>query len=242
MTTESILTRVNDILRMEGEASRHAALRVLSDDLAAQLRREIAAENKQGSALKVITGLLRTVRKTNARTTLHYAWKDEKGRQCVCDGYRAYRLTEPLPLEDRPADAGEPINLSAIVPDVTKGGYRAVPLPDAKAVRALIALERAAKGRKAAPLWEFGPGLPAVNAAYLLELMTVLPDAAAIYCGTDFAPLYASDAHGDALLLPVKPAADAALAILSHGQPQLHEYDVTPDQFAALACRLPAVA
>ena len=83
MNTESILTRVNDILRMEGEASRHAALRVLSDDLAAQLRREIAAENKQGSALKVITGLLRTVRKTNARTTLHYAWKDEKGRQCV---------------------------------------------------------------------------------------------------------------------------------------------------------------
>ncbi len=123
MTTESILTRVNDILRMEGEASRHAALRVLSDDLAAQLRRETAAENKQGSALKVITGLLRTVRKTNARTTLHYAWKDEKGRQCVCDGYRAYRLTEPLPLEARPADAGEPINLSAIVPDVAKGGY-----------------------------------------------------------------------------------------------------------------------
>ena len=190
MNTESILTRVNDILRMEGEASRHAALRVLSDDLAAQLRREIAAENKQGSALKVITGLLRTVRKTNARTTLHYAWKDEKGRQCVCDGYRAYRLAEPLPLEDRPADAGEPINLSAIVPDVAKGGYRAVPLPAARDVRALIALERAAKGRKAAPLWEFGPGLPAVNAAYLLELMTVLPGAAAIYCGTDFAPLY----------------------------------------------------
>lgn len=242
MNTESILTHVNDILRMEGEASRHAALRVLSDDLAAQLRREIAAENKQGSALKVITGLLRTVRKTNARTTLHYAWKDEKGRQCVCDGYRAYRLTEPLPLEARPADAGEPINLSAIVPDVAKGGYRAVPLPAARDVRTLIALERAAKGRKAAPLWEFGPGLPAVNAAYLLELMTVLPDAATIYCGTAFSPLYASDAHGDALLLPVKPAADAALAILSPGQPSLPEYDVTPDQFAALACRLPAAA
>ena len=117
-----------------------------------------------------------------------------------------------------------------------------MPLPAARDVRALIALERAAKGRKAAPLWEFGPGLPAVNAAYLLELMTVLPDAATIYCGTAFSPLYASDAHGDALLLPVKPAADAALAILSPGQPRLTEYDVTPDQFAALACRLPAVA
>ena len=39
-----------------------------------------------------------------------------------------------------------------------------------------------------------------------------------------------------------KPAADAALAILSPGQPCMHEYDVTPEQFAALACRLPAVA
>ena len=42
--------------------------------------------------------------------------------------------------------------------------------------------------------------------------------------------------------MPVKPAANAALAILSPGQPSLPEYDVTPDQFAALACRLPAVA
>ena len=117
-----------------------------------------------------------------------------------------------------------------------------MPLPAARDVRTLIALERAAKGRKAAPLWEFGPGLPAVNAAHLLELMTVLPDAATIYCGTALAPLYASDSHGDALLMPVKPAADAALAILSPGQPSLPEYDVTPDQFAALACRLPAAA
>ena len=40
----------------------------------------------------------------------------------------------------------------------------------------------------------------------------------------------------------IKPAANAALAILSPGQPRLPEYDVTPDQFAALACRLPAAA
>lgn len=52
-------------------------------------------------------------------------------------------------------------------------------------------------------LWDFGEDRPAVNAAYLLDILTAFPDAA-ITCSTMMAPLYFSHADGEAILLPVR--------------------------------------
>ena len=171
MKTEIILARVNEVLALNDDfVTVRCKLESLSADLAEQVRTEYAASRGEANAAKTISALLKAVRKDCGKTALHYAWIDGKGRQCVCDGYRAFRLNEALPLEERPADAGDPINLDKVVPDIRKG-YAAAALPGAKEVKAFIALERAAKGRKVSPVWDFGKDKPAVNAAYLVDLL-----------------------------------------------------------------------
>ena len=210
MKTEIILARVNEVLALNDDfVTARCKLESLSADLAEQVRTEYAASRGEANAAKTISALLKAVRKDCGKTALHYAWIDGKGRQCVCDGYRAFRLNEALPLEERPADAGDPINLDKVVPDIRKG-YAAVALPSAKEVKAFIALERAAKGRKVSPVWDFGKDKPAVNAAYLVDLLNVLPNAMEIYYGGPFAPLYAKSERGDAVLLPVRSEAKNA--------------------------------
>lgn len=210
MKTEIILARVNEVLALNDDfVTVRCKLESLSADLAEQVRTEYAASRGEANAAKTISALLKAARKDCGKTALHYAWIDGKSRQCVCDGYRAFRLNEALPLEERPADAGDPINLDKVVPDIRKG-YAAAALPGAKEVKAFIALERAAKGRKVSPVWDFGKDKPAVNAAYLVDLLNVLPDATEIYYGGPFAPLYAKSERGDAVLLPVRSEAKNA--------------------------------
>lgn len=211
MKTETILTRVNEIMNLFGENDSFrikAKLSNLADDLAAQVRMEYAASRGQGNATKTIVSMLDAVKKNNPRRpALHYAWMDANGHQCVCDGFRAFRLAEALPLEERPDDADDPINLDNVFPNLN--GYATMPLPSAQEVKAFIALERAKYGRRyseeAPKVWDFGEYKPAVNSHYLLDLLTVLPDATEIYYKPSslVAPLYAKGERGEALLMPV---------------------------------------
>lgn len=220
MKTETILTRVYAIMELckEDNPVINHELSNLANDLAAQVRMEYAASRGQGNATKAIVSMMDAVKKRdlsmldavnkrNPRRTLHYAWMDANGHQCVCDGYRAFRLTEALPLEERPDDAGDPINLDKAFPNLND--YATMPLPSAQEVKAYIALKRAEYGRrysKEAPkVWDFGEYKPAANSHYLLDLLTVLPDATEIYYKPSclVAPLYAKGERGEALLLPV---------------------------------------
>lgn len=210
MTTEAILARVNAAMALcEGPTPVHLELSALRDDLAAQVRKEAASSRGVGNAAATITRMLNGLKKTDkGRIALHYAWIDDKGRQCVCDGFRAYRLNEPLPLEPRPDDAGNGIDLDKVVPKVDGKTFDALPLPSVADLKAHIALERAENGRKHCALWDFGPGRPVVSAAYLLDLMAVLPDAAEIFVQRGpaglFSPLYVKSERGDAVLLPIR--------------------------------------
>lgn len=222
MNTQEILTRVCDAMSpysaiKEAEDSRsYNALSIARDmqerlealraDLEAQVRLEIAASKGNVSATRTLTKLLEYSKKNDYREALHYAWLDAEGRQCICDGYRAFRLKEPLPLEPRPADAGDPVNLDAIIPKVISSGYASIPLPSAKEIREHIAIEKARRGLKRgeSPVWDFGPGKPSVNASYLLDLVNVLPDATEIFYGRAFSPLYVCCERGEAILCPVR--------------------------------------
>lgn len=234
MNTQEILARVCDAMSPfsaieQAEDSRsyraesvardmHERLNALRADLEAQIRMEIAASKGSVSATRTLTKLLDRCKKESTRVSLHYAWQDAEGRQCICDGYRAFRLREPLPLEPRPADADDPVNLDAIMPKVIGSGYAAIPLPGAKEIRSHIAVEKARRGLKRGQdaVWDFGPGKPAVNASYLLDLVNVFPDATEIfYQQNALSPLYVRCERGDAILLPVKTAravAEAAAA------------------------------
>lgn len=210
MKTETILTRVYAIMELckEDNPVINHELSNLANDLAAQVRMEYAASRGQSNAQRVIVSLLNAVKKEGAhRPALGYAWVDANGRQCVCDGYRAFRLTEALPLEERPDDVGDPMNLDKVFPNLND--YATMPLPSMQEVKAHIALERAKYGRRysreASKVWDFGEYKPAVNSRYLLDLLTVLPDATEIYYKPTnmCALLYAKSERGEALLCPV---------------------------------------
>lgn len=209
MKTETILTRIYSIMELckEDNPVINNELSNLANDLAEQVRLEYATSRGQGNATRAIVSMLDAVKKRDTRRTLHYAWMDANGRQCICDGFRAFRLTEALPLEERPDDVGDPIDLDKSFPNLN--GYATMPLPSTQEVKASIALERAKYGRrysKEAPkVWDFGEYKPAVNSHYLLDLLTVLPGATGIYYKPSclVAPLYAKGERGEALLMPV---------------------------------------
>lgn len=211
MKAQDILTRVNAILALNPDPVVKSELDKLASDLAAQVRMECAAKTGGLNATRTITAMLAYEKKHGCRPALQYQWQDKADRQCVCDGFRAFRLTEHLPLEERPKDAGDGVDLDKVFP-ANLAGYEALPLPSAGELKAHIALERAnftGKAKDFTPLWQFGEGKPTVNAAYLRDMIAVLPNAAEIFWNPKsiFGPLYAKDDHGDSVLLPVRTTA-----------------------------------
>lgn len=247
MTTEKILSRVFAIRAMvDADTTAAAALDDLAADLTDDIRRA-AEKSGRGNAAKIIRDVLK---RNGDDKKLKYPWTDSQGRQCVCDGFVAFRLQEALPLPERPADAPKPIDLDKIFhADVTRADYfDSLPLPAAADVRALIAADtarlatfKAGKTRKAEEVtgnyfrWDFGRGRPVVNAKYLLDVLAVFPDAERIYFrrGHDglVQPMQIITAYGDGILMPIRPGdkiqRDADADALASG-------DFTPDSFAAL--------
>ena len=219
MNTQEILARVNDAMRpfmavQTAQDSRgynaesvmrdmHGKLRLLAEDLEAQVRREIAASKGVGNAAKIITDMCKA--QESSRKSLAYPWIDAEGRQCVCDGFQAYRLREHLPLMERPDDAGQPIALEKIYP-ASLAGWKRLSMPSAKELRAFIAVEKAKQGgkRNFAANWDFGPNEPTVNARLLLNAATIFPDAAEIFWNTLVSPLVITCEQGDAMILPIR--------------------------------------
>lgn len=135
------------------------------------------------------------------------AWYDEQGRQCICDGYRAVRLSTPVenipdapPVEDR-------LNLERTMApcyDYTK----TLAMPDIKELRQHIAEEKARRKteryRKGESInYDFGPGLPMVNAEWLMDMLNIFDVTEAKCCGL-IAPIYFKGSNGDGMLLPIR--------------------------------------
>lgn len=207
MKAEKVLARVNDIVMItDANTNTASELQKFAKELEEQVRMEYAASTGKASIAKAMRDVLELARKEHKMLALQYAWIDNEGRQCVCDGYRAIRLWNPVPLEERPNDAGNPINLDKIIPS-TLHDYNAIPLPTRGELKAFIATERALYGKKHVPIWDIANGEFAVDARYLLTLVDALPDATEIYysstCDGRRKPLYMQSASGDAVLLPI---------------------------------------
>lgn len=207
MNTETILTRVNAVMAYCDNAPMAGAmLKDLAADLRADIRVQCAKRAGRRQRRENLDG--DSERSEEARHAHRAALcvARRRGRQCVCDGFQAYRLREPLPLEPRPADAQTPLDLAKVFP-CDLNDRHAFALPTAADVRAHIKTERAKNGRKAVVLWDFGDDMPAVNAQYLLNALTVLPSASQVYMADGAAryvsPLYIQSGDGEALILPV---------------------------------------
>ena len=216
LTTETILSRVHaaaEIIKDDhGNLAVFAQLLELEEALEADIREQAARSKGRGSAARTLTAILTAQKKLGSRPWTEYAWLDAAGRQCVCNGFQAFRLNAPLPLEPRPADAPKPIDLVKIFPAPADlaSEYRVIKLPDAAEVKAFAAVERAKSGRrkrKTEIMWDFGDGLPGVNVQFLIDLFNVFPDASEVYVKSDYAryisPMYVKAEGGDAVIMPL---------------------------------------
>ena len=211
MRTQDILTRVNEAIALfDDHCSPRETLDALRGDLEAQIRTEIANSKGVGNAVKVIEKILAVTKKDN-RKNLAYPWIDAQGRQCVCNGYVAYRLKNHLPLPERPEEVGDGIDLDRIFP-ASLQGWKPLPMPSVKELREFIAIERTKyTGRRRSnfePAWDFGPHAPNVNALFLLDAATIFPNADTIFWNTLVRPLVITCDSGDGVILPLRSSAE----------------------------------
>ena len=167
-------------------------------------------EAKQGGKLSRLKACNRITKRAKGtpRAALHGA-RIEGEYQYICDSYIVARLAYPhhLQLEEAPANV-EKVNGGALITANKATANSPLELPDVRALNAYIKSEKAA--RKATKdrtpiLWDFGEGLPAVNAEYLRDVLEVFPDAIGRHCaGHIYSGIYFESADGAAVLMPVK--------------------------------------
>ena len=142
---------------------------------------------------------LRRLAKNSPREEQRGVFLDEQGRQIACDGARAVRLNRPI--------KGIPevlpfLNFENLISS-RKGNRIDINAPDDKTLCKEIHDQRIVS-RKDCPLWNFGEGLPAVNATYLRDMLDILPDAKLCIYGSANSGVWFESPAGDGILLTVR--------------------------------------
>ena len=194
---------------------KHSAIGVQLSALVIDLRETIATEEecKRGRAAPYAAAkriCKRTVDRNGYRPSTQGAWIDADGKQCLCDGMTGVRLNSPFKLTVAPEpECGERLDLDAVIRPIRLNSI-ALKSPSA-ALRAKIKSDRAeykASGRSKyesfVSTYNFGAGLPLVNAEYLLDLLELFPDCEIYAHDNPRYPIYFKSASGEAVLCPIR--------------------------------------
>lgn len=232
LTTEQTLERVLRIARSLPETERqyfdfaqkhpvdcgknHSAIGVQLSALVIDLRETIATEEecKRGRAAPYAAAkriCKRTVDRNGHRPSTQGAWIDADGKQCLCDGMTGVRLNSPFKLTVAPEpECGERFDLDAVIRPIRLNSI-ALKRPAAAELRAKIKADRAEykaqrrpKYETFIPKYDFGGGLPLVNAKYLLDLLELFPDCDIYAHENPLSPIYFKSASGEAVLCPIR--------------------------------------
>lgn len=156
---------------------------------------------KGGTAYSAFKRIIK--RSGDVRRNLAGVWKDSEGRSCVCDGYLAIRLKKPV----SGFEECQGVDLDKIFPN---GSYftdpveLSIPTPGELKINS----RKVGNYRGAKAVYDFGSGLPMVDAALLKDVMDCLPGAKAVTENhTTTKMLYFTSDAGDAILLPVRKTA-----------------------------------
>ena len=231
LTTEQILERVLRIARSLPETDRKyfdicqqhpvdcgknsPAIGVQLSALVIDLRETIATEEecRRGRATPFAAAkriCKRTVERNRHRPSTRGAWIDADGKQCLCDGMTGVRLNSAFDLTEAPEpECGERVDLDAVIRPVRLNSV-ALKSPSA-GVRAKIKSDRAeykasnrCKYESFVPTYDFGAGLPLVNAEYLLDLLELFPDCEIYAHENPVYPIYFKSAAGEGVLCPIR--------------------------------------
>ena len=221
---EAMLQTAHEAKSSAGEnAAAAAKIDVLVNALTQAISDLNVREAGEADAVKAAAKLLKNAR----RESLAYPWTDAEKRQVICDGFRVFRLTKHLPLPKRPAGKADDLDkLTAAMDKQIFGAIygNAVKVPTASDLRAYISAKRAEyraettsaerRGKPFSCTWLFGKGLPAVNAEYLLDALTILGPGvegyASLNCGSAnptvslTGPVWLMSERGDGYLLPIR--------------------------------------
>lgn len=211
MNAEKVLTwSVAALGHLKDGANGNAAeiLNYLKTEAENEIRHAAAKASGNGNRQKAAERVIKNaITEQPHAEKLHGAWIS-KGKQCICDGFRVFRLPDALPLPEIPQNV-KTMDADGIVNPARLNEGAMLDVPDAATLRAYIKEEKARKKAirdRSGILWDFGDGLPAVNAQYLLDALEILPGA--VFFPSTRRPLldaiYISSAYGDGVLLPVR--------------------------------------
>ena len=207
MTTEKTLEKIIEVSTAltAGDIKRAGdVLEAMAEQLRDDLRTAEAKKNGKTNVLSAAKRILKTALKT-PRPALHKAFYNN-GLQCVCDGFRGAQFFEPLPLEELPSDV-ETVNLNRLLDDAQKNNNTACELPELKALKTYIKLCKAEKQKDI--FYDFGAGLPYVNAEFLADMLELFPDALAFFKPSQtIYNIYFESTSGRGLLCAVRPGPD----------------------------------
>lgn len=156
---------------------------------------------KRGTAYSAFKRIIK--RNGDIRKNLAGVWKDSEGRSCVCDGYLAIRLKKPV---SGFAEC-QGVDLDKIFPN---GSYFTDPVELSIPTPGELKINSRKVGdyRGAKSVYDFGSGLPMVDASLLKDVMDCLPGAKAVTENNATTKmLYFTSDSGDAILLPVRKTA-----------------------------------
>lgn len=137
-----------------------------------------------------------------SRENFQGVFLDSDGHSCICDGFRAVRLTDSfasLPTvpawQELPRVFAEPETYT-----------RPLTLPTVTEIKKHVAQQKAAEGKNCRPAWDFGEDLPLVSAEYLIDMLSIMPGCTAYIAArnAERSPIYFRAENGDGVLLPVR--------------------------------------
>ena len=241
MTTDKILERVYEALNCDMFDVREQILRDLAAALTDDLNAEKAHSAGRQGALRVVKAMLAEASKHNEG--LGYAWYDSADRQCVCDGFQAYRMKAHLPLAEDPCELDRRhINLDNIIPPDTEG-WLTVAMPSAAELRRCIAEQKASftgKRKDFVAVYSLGDYQPSVNAQLLLNIAAIFPAVTELRWISIVGPIVFSCDDGDGVILPVRvsPKAKFPADLPASYQQAKERYTAWHDRVNAEAAKL----
>jgi hypothetical protein len=166
------------------------------------MAKEEISKSKGGSTYTILKKFIKNIK--GYRTDINGAWLDDDGRQCLCDGYRAIRLNTPIEGLKEP-DNPNRFDLGKVM--ATPFPTNLLKLPTSGELKAFIADPCSPRKSDGTVLFDFGDGMPAVNAKFLKDMIDIFPDAIATYDGSPTHSIFFHSEKGDGLLLPIRKSA-----------------------------------
>lgn len=172
-------------------------------------------ERRQTAQEKAIARIMKNCNREEWTGVIHDA-----EMYCVLDGFRLVRYAAPL---DNFPTAAQTFDTNKAIGDKSRYNIK-LELPTVKNLKADMKIAKLSgmdvnrihvirKGKRLDFGYDFGYGMPMVNAKWLIDMIEALPDAAA-YAVKDYScnPIYFTDGENDGILLPIRKMQEYAAA------------------------------